>query len=182
MSNLPIAPSDLTGKEGEALAAGRLVATVVSSRTGRHITVRLTCKRPPIGPEKRWRVCPFEEATRVFVDIPGAAFEAGESPGVFFVATGTFKSTRGADRARVWAALFALRVASGKEPSAKASIVQSTHCLHCGRELTDPESVERGIGPECFGKVTASRHQRRSVTDTIGTAAVLKQTSMKVGV
>jgi len=27
-----------------------------------------------------------------------------------------------------------------------------TYCLVCGRLLTDPESVERGIGPECSGQ------------------------------
>ena len=26
-------------------------------------------------------------------------------------------------------------------------------CARCGRTLTTPESVERGFGPECFGKV-----------------------------
>ena len=28
-----------------------------------------------------------------------------------------------------------------------------THCGCCGRELTDPESVERGIGPICWKKL-----------------------------
>lgn len=27
-------------------------------------------------------------------------------------------------------------------------------CALCGRELTDPESVERGIGPVCYGKLS----------------------------
>ncbi len=27
-------------------------------------------------------------------------------------------------------------------------------CAICGKELTDPESVERGIGPVCAGKLT----------------------------
>lgn len=25
-------------------------------------------------------------------------------------------------------------------------------CTHCGRTLTDPESVKKGIGPECEGR------------------------------
>ncbi len=27
------------------------------------------------------------------------------------------------------------------------------HCGHCGRTLTNPESIERGIGPVCAGKM-----------------------------
>jgi hypothetical protein len=33
-------------------------------------------------------------------------------------------------------------------------------CGRCGRELTDPESIERGIGPECMKKQTKSRSAR----------------------
>ena len=27
------------------------------------------------------------------------------------------------------------------------------HCRHCGRRLTDPQSVRRGYGPECAQKL-----------------------------
>jgi len=30
--------------------------------------------------------------------------------------------------------------------------IAPTHCAICGRGLTDPDSVERGIGPECSSK------------------------------
>lgn len=30
-------------------------------------------------------------------------------------------------------------------------------CCRCGRKLTDPVSIQRGIGPECFGKMTGSK-------------------------
>jgi hypothetical protein len=26
------------------------------------------------------------------------------------------------------------------------------HCKHCGRPLSDPVSVERGVGPDCWQK------------------------------
>lgn len=26
-------------------------------------------------------------------------------------------------------------------------------CQKCGRKLTDPESIERGYGPECWGSI-----------------------------
>lgn len=28
-------------------------------------------------------------------------------------------------------------------------------CQKCGRKLTDPESIERGYGPECWGGIAA---------------------------
>ena len=31
------------------------------------------------------------------------------------------------------------------------------HCGHCGRTLTNPESVARGIGPICYGRMLAQR-------------------------
>lgn len=180
---LAIVEEALVGPEGMALAAGRLVATVVSLKTGQHITIRLTCKRPPEGEERRWRVCSFSEAQRVFADIPrGTSLLAGESPGVYIPAEDVFRETRGADKARVWAALFVLKAAAGMERSAEAYVLQSVNCLHCGRALTDPESVTRGIGPDCYGKLTKSRHQRRDATpgETIGTPAI-EQTSLEVG-
>jgi hypothetical protein len=179
---LQIADADLVGPEGMALAAGRLVATVISVKTGQHITIRLTCKRPPSSDEKRWRTCQFEQAQRVFADIPrGTSLLAGESPGVYIPAEDVFRSTAGADQARVWATLFALKAAAGIERSPEAEILQKTNCLHCGRGLTDPESITRGIGPDCYGKLTSSRHQRRGSTpsESIGTSAV-EQTSLEV--
>lgn len=37
------------------------------------------------------------------------------------------------------------------------SLVPADLCGRCSRELTDPVSIERGIGPECYGKVTGSK-------------------------
>ncbi len=30
-------------------------------------------------------------------------------------------------------------------------------CFHCRRELTDPESIARGVGPDCFAKYGLTR-------------------------
>lgn len=37
-------------------------------------------------------------------------------------------------------------------PTAYAAEENKTTCIRCGRELTDPESVKLGIGPECAKK------------------------------
>lgn len=33
------------------------------------------------------------------------------------------------------------------------SVQESCTCIRCNRELTDPVSIERGVGPECAGKI-----------------------------
>lgn len=32
----------------------------------------------------------------------------------------------------------------------RAGLHASAHCLRCGKSLTDPASVARGIGPDCW--------------------------------
>lgn len=29
-----------------------------------------------------------------------------------------------------------------------------SRCQKCGKKLTDPESIKRGYGPECWGRIT----------------------------
>ena len=48
----------------------------------------------------------------------------------------------------------------------RVECVEASHCGACGLKLTDPVSIERGIGPECFGKTTGTKtiraHRRES--------------------
>lgn len=43
-------------------------------------------------------------------------------------------------------------------------VVESDNCGMCGRTLTDPESIARGVGPECHGKATGTRTIRSRAT------------------
>jgi hypothetical protein len=143
-----------------ALEAGKLVATVRSRRTGEHITIRLSAKRPSES-SGRWVACGLGDAVRVFADVPRSDMGRGDSPGSFRPG-GEWAPRPGADPARQWAAQYVYALAAGHRPEhPEAETVMGSHCLRCGRDLTDPVSVERGIGPECYGLVTGSRHQRR---------------------
>ena len=31
-------------------------------------------------------------------------------------------------------------------------------CQKCGKKLTDPESIKRGYGPECWGTISGQNH------------------------
>ncbi|HEY2304185.1 MAG TPA: DUF6011 domain-containing protein [Acidimicrobiales bacterium] len=37
----------------------------------------------------------------------------------------------------------------------EADLAAAGRCRRCGRALADPESVSRGIGPDCWSKETA---------------------------
>ncbi|ATQ66888.1 MULTISPECIES: DUF6011 domain-containing protein [Methylosinus] len=39
--------------------------------------------------------------------------------------------------------------------------LSSTSCVCCGRALTDPETIERGIGPECWSHVLEAIEESR---------------------
>lgn len=166
------APSD--NGLGVALAYGSLLATVRSRRTGQHIVVRLSAKRPPDG-AGRWQHCRFDEARYVFADVPAAGARLYPDPiGRFDVAAGRFYPDRRADPARVWCAEYLLRLASGGEPHPQAEVLPATHCRICGRELTDPESIERGIGPTCYEAATSSVPQTKrppAIEDDLGVTA-----------
>ena len=147
---LDIDPRELERDDpaARALATGRLVATVVSGRTGAHVTVQARAKAKVNG---RWRLASFAEATHVFLDTPtpdgpgsriGTYYPAGKQAGKLWVDT-----SEGIDRE--WAADYVLRWAAGRAVNGDATVLLGTECLACGRELTDPVSIETSIGPEC---------------------------------
>jgi hypothetical protein len=147
---------------GRSLLAGKLVATAVSNIDGRHITVRLSPKRPPRDNERRWQACPLTEAVRCFVDVPGPDLSLGDQVGTFQVEGSVFWATN-SDSRRVNAARYVLLCAAGRLDGAK--VLMSTNCFFCGRPLTDPVSIRRGIGPVCFGKLPGSEHERKGTDD-----------------
>lgn len=44
-------------------------------------------------------------------------------------------------------------VSNGKDIPDFIEVWHSSHCCRCGRKLTVEESIERGYGPECYGKI-----------------------------
>jgi len=149
---------------GQALFAGRLVATLQSKLTGSHVTVQFQCKAKVV---ERWRTMPLNLASHVFIDVPdndkvGTVYPPG-SPNRW---AGHFWPDRNADPARVWAALKLIAIAQGDAPPETGQYLLrvATHCLRCGRELTEPESIQALMGPVCRRTVSeeyGKRHQAK---------------------
>lgn len=159
---------------GMALRSGRLLATVVSKKTGRHVAVQLQCKRRE---GKRFRACELADAERVYIDVPKGD-GGGAEIGCLHLAgkwAGKILPPWDADfdQPRLWSARRILDVALGRAEieDAQAEILQGQLCLMCGRELTDPESIARNIGPECWRRASGldaagGKHQEPGAEQT----------------
>jgi hypothetical protein len=146
---------------------GRARVTVTSKATGKHLTVRLACKKK--GEDGRWisrarkdgRVG-IDDAKAVFVDGGDAAFAGWVATlytgsGVWYTPD-SWEDSRGEHYA--WAARKVITWALSGDAAFDevAEVELAEECSVCGRGLTDPESITRGVGPECYGAATGSQH------------------------
>jgi hypothetical protein len=145
---------------------GRAVATVRSKKTGQHITIVLTARKRKQG---GGYVSRGTIAGRVGIqdaDVLEARDPDLEYPdnyiGRVYLDSGEWKPGRDADPSRAWTAQKVIAYGLGRfDLAAVADVFLASQCSYCGRPLTDPESIERGIGPECFGRHTKSRLAER---------------------
>lgn len=168
-------------RAGRMFSAGdiRVTVTLPRSRGGDHITVRFkSILDNRDGEGRNWLRVPLNEATHVFVEVPNASGEWPDKIGVFYPRTGKFFEDKSADPERVSAAVIAARwLNEGKQRSPRIGgyrLQEESYCGVCGRTLTDPESIDRGIGPECYQQQTGSHHQVKRRT---GGAKVIAQKS-----
>lgn len=150
--NIP-APTDVN-RVGRMLSQGQLLITVKSLVTGEHLTLRFMSQRPPAEGETRWQRAPWAEAKtcKVVREADGRVVARIQPK------RGTFRLMPPYDEAASWAIRQILILASGDTPSNMAEYTEAERCGRCFIELTDPVSIERGIGPDCFGHATGSKH------------------------
>lgn len=147
----------------EALThGGRAVVTVRSKKSGQHVTIVLTCRAQKEGggyvsrATRAGRVG-IDEAYCVEVRDPDVEYP-DNYVGRLYTNDRAWRSGKDADRLRAWTAEKVIAFALGGYPlDAQADVFIATSCSYCGKRLTDPVSVERGIGPECAGRATGSR-------------------------
>lgn len=141
---------------------GRAVVTLRSHKTGQHVTINLVGRMPKPGGKgwvsrgtKAGRVGIAEGATVIEVRDPDLEYP-DDYVGRFYVADGEWRAGKGADAKRVWTAERVLGYALGGLVF-QSEVFLATTCSFCARKLTDPVSVERGVGPECWGDATGSK-------------------------
>ena len=153
------------------LIGGRARVTVTSRSSGRYLTVMLSAKKRGadgrfISRAKTAGRVGLGDADVLFADGSDNAF--GEGCGRLALSTGEwlppYGGTSELGSKYAWAArnVVTWALTDNAEVIAsfdgQAEVVLASECCMCGKALNDPKSVERGVGPECFGKLTGSKH------------------------
>lgn len=158
---------DSEKRAARMIEGGNVVVTVKSKKTGEHITVKLASRlKNDSGRGKKWQPASPTEASHIFASVRSAdAAGWDDKIGTYYPRNGRFYEDKNADPARVWAAAAVLQWLCGNADEEKATYQESNECGRCGRELTDPVSIQRGIGPTCLGQMTHSKHQEKVKRD-----------------
>jgi hypothetical protein len=143
------------------LAAGGIEATVTTP-SGEHVTIRVnTIRRSGSG----WANCaPTDDNARTNIKVLGGKVgwvnvERVSATTYRWVLTLTTRDEQIKDAVR---ALF--NYCGGAPADTGYRVQEASRCGRCLRTLTDPVSIDRGIGPECYGRDTGSRHATVDVT------------------
>jgi hypothetical protein len=166
----PFTP-DLTTRAGRMMATGRVKVTATLEDRS-HVTILFKAFADNRDRDfddtvrKNWVPCSLEKASHVFVEVPNASGEWNDKVGTFYPRTGRWYSADNADTMRVDTAVsIAQWLITPRIDRLKLALpeivefAESTECAVCGLELSDPVSIQRGIGPTCFGNMTGSHHQ-----------------------
>lgn len=145
------------------MEGGRATVTARSLKTEEHVTVTLVCRKKKPGGQG-WvsrgttagRVG-FEDADCIEARDPRRDYP-DNYVGRFYKDTGEWRTGRDVDPARAWLAEKVIAFAlGGFALHERADVFLAAECCMCGHRLEDPQSIERGIGPECFGRSTSSK-------------------------
>lgn len=149
------------------MSAGRCKVTVTREDIPEHLTVQYVCfadnREKQFDPNsgKRWVNCQLEDATHVFAEVPTPSGQYNDKIGTYYPTSGRWFEADNADPQRIRAAILtALWLQDQKSPFLLGfNFEESVECGKCGAELSDPVSIARGIGPDCYGQLTGSSHQ-----------------------
>lgn len=116
------------------LTAGRAVITITSAKTGRRFIYKITVNK--------------KDPNMFFVAVLGSD-NSYKYMGIMrnFKFQTTAKSEY--DAKSMPAVAFNFFLSRLDNPHPDMGVFHSGRCGRCGRELTDPESIKRGLGPTC---------------------------------
>jgi hypothetical protein len=164
----PFVP-DMATRAGRMMSAGRCKVTVMNAAMQEHFTVLYVCfadnreKQYDPNSNKRWMTCELADATHLFAEVPTPSGSFNDKIGTYYPNTGRWYDANEADPQRIRAAMLGAQWLQNRDSPLIAgfSFVESVECGKCGLELSDPVSVARGIGPDCYGQLTGSKHQTK---------------------
>lgn len=152
---------------GGALLAGRLVVTLESKVTSEHVSLDFKAWTPGAN----GRNVTLVNATRMYVNVAHSwdkvativPLPAGERIGA------KVWRDKNCDDQRWWTCLKVINIALGiaDVENGQWRLVLGRHCLRCGAELTEPESIEAMMGPTCRKFVSehyGTRHQVKDIS------------------
>jgi len=142
------------------IAGGNAVFPIQSEKTGAHFTFKADCpkdkktgKKDPVQPTR---------FVKVLADGRNTAWEDQLFVGHFHTGMpGWLKTSRNNPQAADWPSFKALAWAltklnearvNGDEIPTGLKVFHEGACCRCNRPLTDPASIQSGIGPECAKK------------------------------
>jgi hypothetical protein len=143
-----------TAQEAREFAlAGNALITLESLKTGAHLTYKIRqCNDDKGQPVRRWFVSnlngPDNETDFAYIGLLDQ-----RSGDIEFRMTAKSRASEDAPSVRGFRYMWAHLYADNMPPS--MVIRHEGKCGRCGRTLTVPESIDRGIGPECWGKMAA---------------------------
>lgn len=137
-------------KANTFIYGGKAVFTLRSKKTGEHISFRVYKSK---GPDPVWFVHARKNGDAGQGGFNYAGMIASPQSAHVKATKKSHASTSTALRALNWA----LRHLAANHMPEQLEIAHEGRCACCGRPLTDPVSIERGIGPDCFAKLTGSK-------------------------
>lgn len=162
MFQLLIQPA-LNTRESVMVAAGRVQLSLTDDNGDtRYIKIECKAKGLP-GSSKNYTPVPLDLATHVFISEKGYGTTR---LGTYYppngkYTTGRFFNDLPEDSGHIAALKAAVNYINGgnagDDDGGTYGIEAESKCGLCGQPLTDPVSVQRGIGPDCAGKPTGTK-------------------------
>lgn len=149
----PAAPGVVIRNRDDALRfmlAGNAYVTFRSQKTGDHFTFHVTTADPAKYPPIMGNRTP-SHFVAVLVGPERYMFLGTIFGGVAYWHGSRSRIAKAAPSAKAFAWVFE-RLAAGRVPE-NVDVYHEGRCGRCARQLTTPESVTRGLGPECATKV-----------------------------
>lgn len=183
------------------LSHGRMVATLISKESGEHITLRLTCKNKRLTEERKTRsrnepgrtrakssdnYITYDEAAIITMDVPQyrdpeGNYSQGGDRTAWVHPTKGIQANKGADPQRWWAAQRLWEYITTGHLHPQITLKLEDVCSRCSRPISHQDSIERHMGPECYGQKYLTKHQRRESRDHSLGRDEASQTTLPVG-